>query len=118
MTTTAKVSNFVKQVTAQLTGDQNQVIATKNARKADSAVNGQLAALKSRQVDLEGTVEDKEELLHLAKFPKELITDNQRFIQSIKYAQEAYDNAVEALVDVKDSILYFEDLEEEFSKEG
>jgi len=118
MNATATITNFVKQVKAQLTGDQNEVVALKNARKADSAVNGQLAALKSRLVDLEGTLEDKQEALHLVKFPKDLITNNQSFIRNIQEAQEALDDALTALLDVKDSIEYFENLATEYSQEG
>jgi hypothetical protein len=118
MNATATITNFVKQVKAQLTGDQTEVVALKNARKADSAVNGQLAALKSRLVDLEGTVEDREESLHLVKFPKDLITDNQSFIRRINESQEMLDDAYDALVDVKSSIDYFEALAAEYSQEG
>lgn len=119
MNTTAKlITNFVKQVKAQLTGDQNEIVALKNARKADSAVNGQLAALKSKLVDLEGVVEDKQEALHLAKFPKELITSNGDFISRIKCAQENLDGANEELTEVLESIEYFDNLSTEYSEEA
>ena len=58
-----KVTNFIKEVTARLKGDEAGVIAAKVERKALSAINGQLAALKAKLVDDETAVEDAEEAL-------------------------------------------------------
>ena len=115
MTKVTKVTNFIKQVTAQLTGDQNTVIATKNARKADSALNGQLAALNSKLVDLESLVEDAEEALYLAKYPKTLITDNQSFLNNIKKASEAFETAKDNVANVEESIAFFTALQNEYA---
>lgn len=99
--------HFIKEVTARLTGDEKGVIAAKNARKAESAVNGQLAALKAKLVDDEGRREDKAEALNDAKYPKTLITDNQSYVGNIKRAQEAYESAVEEEATTNDSIDFF-----------
>lgn len=115
MTKVATVTNFIKQVTAQLTGDQNVVIATKNARKADSALLGQLAALNSKSVDLESLVEDAQEALYLAKYPKTLITDNSSFLNNVKRASEALETAKENLANVEESIAFFTALQNEYS---
>lgn len=109
-----KLSNFAKEVMSRLKGDENGVIAAKNERKATSAINGQLAALKAKQVDDENAVEEAKETLSNAKYPTTLITDNKNYLQNIKYAQEAFDNATETLKQTNDSIAYFEALLKEF----
>lgn len=101
---------FIKQVVAKLKGDGVDELAAKIARKALSAVDSQLAALKSREVDLENTLEDAVELLDGAKFPIIMITDSQLYIRNIQRAQEAKTKAEEDLADVKTSIVYFEEL--------
>lgn len=101
---------FIAQVVAKLKGDDAEAKAAKNARKALSAVEGQLAALRAREVDLENNVEDANEALNNAKFPTELITSNTYYIASIQKAQSAYDTAVSSLDEVKESIVYFEKL--------
>jgi len=110
----SKLTNFVKEVTARLKGDENGVIAAKNERKATSAINGQLAALRAKQVDDENAVEEAKDKLADAKYPTTLITDNKSYLQTIKYAQEAFDNATDTLKQTNDSIAYFEALLKEF----
>lgn len=110
----SKITNFVKEVTARLKGDENGVIAAKNERKATSALNGQLAALKAKQVDDENAVEEAKDKLAEAKYPTTLIQDNKQYLTNIKYAQEAFDYATETLKQTNDSISYFEALLKEF----
>ena len=101
---------FIKQVVAKLKGDNNEELAAKIARKAVSAVESQLAALRSKEVDLENTLDDANELLDGAMFPTEMITDSQNYILKIQRAQEAKNTAEEQLENVKESIVYFEAL--------
>lgn len=117
MTTTQKITNFVKEVTARLKQDQNAVVVLKNQRKADSAINSQLAALESRVVDLEETVENRTEALNDAKYPTTLITDNKRYVESIIMAKEDLDDAQTALDDAKESIAFFQQLQKENNEE-
>lgn len=105
---------FVAQVVAKLKGDDAEVLATKIARKGLSAVDAQLASLRAKEVDLEGSLEDAVEALDNAKFPTIMITDNSTYIRGIKDAQTAKDNAESNLEDVKASIKYFEALLKEF----
>lgn len=105
-----KGGTFIKEVMGRLKGDDAQVLAAKIARKGISAVEGQLAALKAKEVDLEGTVEDGVEALFNAKYPTEMITDNGNYIKRIQNAQQALDTAKDQLADVQDSIKYFEEL--------
>lgn len=109
-----KGQSFAKEVLARLKGDDAKAIAEKNARKAMSAVEGQLAALKAKEVDLENTLEDAQENLGNAKYPTEMITDNQYYIRNIQKAQELLNKAEEELADVKASIVYFTDLLKSF----
>lgn len=109
-----KGKTFIKEVIARLKGDDAEVKAAKISRKAISAVEGQLAALNSKKVDLENTVEDAAEFLNNAKYPIELISDNQSYIRGIEKAQKAYDEAVENLENVEQSIAYFTELLEKF----
>lgn len=105
---------FVKEVLARLKGDDAEVKASKIARKAFSAVQSQISALEGKEIDLEISVEDGEELLNNAKFPVEMITDGQIYIGNIRRAQEALDSAKEELSAVKESIEYFKGLTKEF----
>ena len=83
-----KVTNFIKEVTARLKGDEAGVIAAKVERKALSAINGQLAALKAKLVDDETAVEDAEEALNNAIFPTSVFTDNAMYVRNIQSRQE------------------------------
>ncbi len=105
---------FIKEVTARLKGDEAEVVAAKNARKAESAINGQLAALKAKLVDDESNVEDKQEALSNAKFPTTLITNNSYYVENVKRAYDALEEANDTLADTQNSILYFEQLLAEF----
>lgn len=105
---------FIAQVVAKLKGDDNQELAAKIARKGLSAVDAQLAALRAKEVDLEGSLEDANDALNNAKFPTTMITDNSAYIRGIQAAQERKDQAETNLKDVQDSLTYFENLLKEF----
>ena len=113
----SKVKSFIKEVTARLKGDENGVIAAKNERKSASALNSQIASLKSKLVDDETRVEEAEEALDNAKYPTAVIVDNKVYVQIIVRAQEALDKAVEELNATEDSIAYWENIVEEFGVE-
>ena len=110
MEATKSLSLFVKETVARLKGDDAEVLAIKNQRKADSAINGQLAALKAKLVDDESAVEDGEELLNNAIYPNTAITDNQAYVRGISKAHEALEEAKETLENTKNSIAYFENI--------
>jgi len=117
MTTAQKVTNFAKQVLAQLKGDENTEIAMRNARKADSAYSSQLAALKAKLVDDEVAVEEAEEAYTKAKYPKTVISDNKAFVTNVKRFYEHLQAAQETLAETKESITFFEGLLKEASTE-
>lgn len=101
---------FINQVIARLKGDNAEVLANKIARKGLSAVEGQLASLNSKRVDLESAVEDAEEALIAAKFPIELISSNEMYIKEILSAQNKLNNAKAELQATEEAIVYFTDL--------
>ena len=107
-----KVTNFIKEVTARLKGDEAGVVAAKVERKALSAINGQLAALKAKLVDDETAVEDAEEALNNAIFPTSVFTDNAMYVRNIQSRQEYLDTAKATLDSTKETIAYFENLVE------
>jgi predicted nucleic acid-binding Zn-ribbon protein len=101
---------FIKEVIARLKCDEPEAKAAKIARKALSAVESQLAALRARKVDLENNLEDAKEALKNAKYPTEVFVSNQDYIKTIQSAQKACDNSQEELDAVNESITYFEEL--------
>jgi len=105
--TSKKVNSFVKEVVARLKGDDNEVVAQKVARKAMSALEGQVAALKAQLVDDEQRVEDAQERLDNAIYPTEVFTDNRMYCQRIVAAQESLDSANEVLTATQESIEFF-----------
>ena len=106
----SKVSNFIKEVTARLKGDEAGVIAAKVERKAISAINGQLASLKAKLVDDETAVEDAEEALSNAIYPTNVFIDNSHYVKTILARQEMLDSAVTSLESTKETIAYLENL--------
>ena len=102
-----KMSLFVKEVKARLTGDENEVIAIKNARKAATAFNSQIASLDAAIADQESVVEEAKEVLYDVTYPKTLITDNKAYIKGISDAEDTLAGAEEVLVNLQESLEYF-----------
>lgn len=112
-----KMKSFIKEVVARVAGDQAEVVAQKNYRKATSAVKSQIAALQAKEVDDEASVDTANENLEIAKFPTLAITDNKSYISNIKYYQDAIDKANDTLASTRESIAYFEALLASYDKE-
>lgn len=111
-----KVSNFIKEVTARLKGDEAGVVAAKNERKAVAAVKGQLAALDNQLVNQESAVEDANEAFEAAKYPTNLIGDVESYVRNIANKKEHLAAKEEALEETKKSIEFFKGLLVEFSE--
>jgi major membrane immunogen (membrane-anchored lipoprotein) len=101
---------FIKEVVGRLKGDDAEVKGAKIGRKAISAVEGQIAALKCRIVDLESTKENAEEGLKDALYPTEVFSDNKAYCDNIVRKQQAVDAAADSLDEATESLKYFEDL--------
>jgi hypothetical protein len=102
-----KTMSFVKEVVARLSGDNDEAVAQKVARKAMSALEGQVAALKSKIVDDEQALEDAQEALGNAIYPTTVFTDNKAYCKGIATAQAAVDAKQETLDETKASIAFF-----------
>lgn len=101
---------LVQEIIARLKGDGAEALAAKISRKAVSAVEGQLAALNSKKVDLENSVEEAVETLNSAKFPTSVFSSNQSYVDAILRAQKGVDEAKAELESVNTAIKYFTDL--------
>lgn len=101
---------FIAQVIAKLKGDDAEALANSIARKSMSAIEGQIAALRSTIVDQEDRVEEANEALENAIYRTTKITDNRLYCQSIVNAQENVDNANETLSLTQKSLAYFQAL--------
>lgn len=110
----SNVKSFVKQVLAQLQGNEDQVVAEKNYRKATSAVKGQISSLESKQVDAEIALDEAKEALHSAKYPTKLIKDTSDYVRNVAKKQEAVDSAQEELESINESLKFFTKLNKEF----
>lgn len=100
----------MKEILARITGDDNEALAAKIARKAISALEGQVAALNAKLVDDENLVEDRQEALEKAIYPSEMITDNRAYCSNIARCQESLDHAKKQVETTKESTAYFLDL--------
>ncbi len=100
----------MKQVVARLKGDDNEVVAQKVARKAMSAMEGQIAALKAQIVDDEQRVEDAQEYLDNMIYPTAVFSDNRAYCQNIANAQSRLEDAKETLARTEESIKFFSNL--------
>lgn len=99
---------FVSEVTGRINGEGAEIVASKVGRKAKSAFEGQIAALKAELVDNEGEVEDAKEALGNAIYPTTTFTDNKTYCQNVSRAQEAVDRAIATQAATQESIEFFE----------
>lgn len=96
-----KGSLFFKQVVASIKGDDAEVIAARNGRKAISAFNQELASLEAQEVSAEEDLQNAEERLMTAICPKEPIENNRAYIQRISEARAHLEECKEVLEDIR-----------------
>jgi len=101
------MSNFVQEVIGRLKGDESEVIAAQNERKAKSAFKQQLSSLESQLVDDEVLIEEKLEAYNNALYPTKRIKDNKDYLLNIKIAKQDLDIAEGELENTQDSIKFF-----------
>lgn len=114
METVEKVTKFAKLVIAQLTGDDNKVIAFKNERLATQAIKGQLSALEMKLVNDEIAKEQAEENLANIIAPKDLIVNAEGYAKRIIGAKNELDEKIDALEQTKKTIEYFKTIQKEY----
>ena len=91
------VSSFVSEVLARITGDTDKAIAKKNERKARSAYEGQLAALKGSRVDLEDDLETANDNYNAIVYPVTPLVNREQYIDNIFIYKNHVTSAEEAL---------------------
>lgn len=111
------ITNFAKQVLAQLTGDTDGVIAAQNERKANSHLKSQIAVLEGKLVEQEEKVKDETDALNKAKFPPTRIFDGESYLAGIRRAQERVDSAQDTLETTQESIAYWKTLLTEYGQQ-
>jgi len=105
---------FVKEVLNRLKGDDKEALAAKISRKAISAIEGQLASLRAKEVDDENAVEEAQEAINNALYPTEMFTNNKSYCDSIVDKQEELYEAEDTLKQTKESIVFFNSILEKF----
>ena len=76
----SNTSQFVKLILAQLTGDQDTVLAVKNEKLATSALNTQIALREGELVEAETALEEAKERMTQVTFPVTLV-DRSSYVQ-------------------------------------
>lgn len=104
-----KVTKFVELVIAKLKGDENQVIAIKNERKASNGFKSQLASLDSKLSDKETELEEAKEALESAICPTNLISDINEYFSVIKNKRERMLALQDEVEMIKESIEWFKE---------
>jgi len=117
METTEKVKSFIKQTIATFKGETDKAVAERNFRKATAALEGQIAALKSKEVEVEEEMNTAKESLNKALYPSDAIDKAQEYINSIRSSQETVNQKEKELKDVQESAKFYKQLLEDFNKE-
>jgi len=104
-----KVTKFVELVIAKLKGDENQVTAIKNERKASNGFKSQLASLDSKLSDKETELEEAKEALEAAICPVNLISDINTYFNSIKNSRQKVLMLQDEVDSIKESIEWFKE---------
>ncbi len=107
-----KISNFCKEITARLQGDNAGVIAAYNERKANSAFESQIQSINSKLVDAEDAVSDAEEALKAAQYPTTKIEPNGNtvYLSNIRTKYESLEAAKASLKDLQDSLKFWKSM--------
>lgn len=113
-----KISRFLAQGYAILTGDKDKERVLYNFGKAKAAIKKQLANLDAELLDKQQELEAAQEALKAAKIPTDYkITDPEGYLRGIKNANEKVTAAQEAIDNVNFSIKYYTDLQTELTEE-
>lgn len=103
-----KVSLFVRTTLAFLTGDKAAEIALKNFQKATNAYKTQISALTSTLDEQNDAVDEAEEALKVARYPKELIEDKKAYILAVNKAKTTLDTKKAIVEETKATIAEYE----------
>jgi hypothetical protein len=114
-----KTKSFVNQFVALIAGDNNEVLAEKVWRQANSALSSQIPALEGDLVSLEDKVEAAKENLEKARLNNgELLPEKREiYVINLLKAKNAVTMAEEALEEQKDKIAFLKEELANLSKE-
>jgi multidrug resistance efflux pump len=113
-----KTGSFFEEVIARIKGDNPETLAKKIERKAQCAVESQIAGLKAAINDKKDDVADKEEALHNAIYPCELFTQGRHYVESVSTAKAAVDCAKAELAEMEEQLKFWEEtLKDKFKEE-
>jgi hypothetical protein len=115
-TTTTKGKLFITEIIARLQGNTVEADAAKIARKAISAISGQISALQTKQVEDEDKLETAQEKYNDALYPTTL-SDSAAYCRSILTAKTNLDAAEENLKVTTASLEFFQGLLTKFTSE-
>jgi hypothetical protein len=113
----SKISSYVRQTIAMFKGDTDKVLAENNYRVVLNGIKIQTALLEGEKFKKEESVAQAEQELQSAKFPTEKVTNTDRYFERVNSAQNNLEEAKEALETIKESIIKYEKLKDEFSAE-
>lgn len=108
-----KVTHFFKRTMAKLTGDQTKVIALDNQEMSISLVESQISELQLQIIKQQREIRKAEERLDDAKYPKQLIDEN-NYLAQIRDAEVHLSKQKAYLETLKDNIVRNEALLAEF----
>lgn len=116
--TLTKTTLFVSEILSRITGNTDEANAIKIARKALSNIQGQIAGLNAKQVDLEIKVEDAKDALSNAIYPTTMDeAEGAVYARNIQQADTALKQAEAELAAVLEGKEFFQQiLEEKFGE--
>jgi hypothetical protein len=104
------INSFIKQFVAILKGDDAEVTAQKNFRKAHAAIKTQISSKTADTVDLEDKLETAKENLRLAYLNNgKDITDRNEYVRNLFKAKNNLNEAEDTLDQHKADLLFLED---------
>jgi len=106
----SEISKFLKEVIARVKGDDVEVMALKNERKAKSAIQGQIHSLESKLVDDEICLDEAKQRHEDAIYPTSLISDATNYCSNLIRTKEGVDKAEKSLKQTKDTLEFLKDL--------
>lgn len=113
-----KIKSIVKQVVAQLKGDDAEVIAQKIYRQADSALKTHIANMKGNLIEAEDRAETASEHAKSAlSNHAQLITDRTKYVDNLLSADADLKLANEELAYLKETINFLEEKLVELNQE-
>lgn len=95
---------FVKEVIARMKGDENEVIAISNYRKAKAGLKTQISIKEGELVDLEEKADNAHRDLQAATFPIDKVENGNDYVVNLISKKNALEEAKDAVADHVETI--------------